>query len=127
MAWRHDPSPCGSTFLCVDDIQGRLEDSFTYEENLVIHLLAFRRVLGHFPNIVEYQVRQTERGAAVFLIANGQVNCQEIETKIAGSLSRSGLHDAEVSVEVVDSPKLRSKRLTQGFLPNKRDNLRQVI
>ena len=59
------PCPCGSTLLRIDDIQGRLDDAFTYPGGPTVHPFTFRSVLGRERDVVEYQVRQTATGADV--------------------------------------------------------------
>ena len=43
----------------IDDPQGRLDDTFVYENALSVHPHLFRSALGQQPAIIEYQVRQT--------------------------------------------------------------------
>ena len=61
------PCSCGSQHRRIADIQGRLDDVFRYADGVVVHPHIFRSVLGRDARIIEYQVRQTERGAAVLL------------------------------------------------------------
>ena len=65
MTFLDEPCPCGSAHRRIDDIQGRLDDSFRYGDGVQVHPHLFRSTLGRQRNIVEYQVRQTERGADI--------------------------------------------------------------
>ena len=51
--------PCGSSMGRIEDPQGRLDDTFVYEDGLSVHPHLFRSALGQHPAIIEYQVRQT--------------------------------------------------------------------
>lgn len=63
------PCPCGSSLRRIDDPQGRLDDVFDYADGRSVHPHVFRSALGQHPAIVEYQVRQTPRGAAIAIVA----------------------------------------------------------
>ena len=57
------PCACGSAHQLVADVEGRLDDVFTYPGGLVVHPLVFGSVLRRDRGIVEHQVRQTRYGA----------------------------------------------------------------
>ena len=61
---------CGSVHRLIDDIHGRLDDSFRYG-HLTVHPHVFRSALGGHRHVIEYQVHQTARGA------NLAVRCRE--------------------------------------------------
>ena len=58
--------------------------------------------MSHHREIVEYQVRQTARGATVAVRCTAPVDLSALETEIAGCLNRLGLVDPEVTVISVD-------------------------
>jgi phenylacetate-coenzyme A ligase PaaK-like adenylate-forming protein len=98
-----EPCPCGVTLMRIDDIQGRLDDCFTYPGGPTIHPFTFRSPLGRERNIVEYQVCQTARGAAVRVRCQGPVDTTRIAETIRGALADAGLSGADVSVTLVDT------------------------
>jgi hypothetical protein len=79
--------PCGSRRL-VDDIQGRLDDSFTYADVGVVHPHVFRSRLGRERHVVKYQVVQTPRGATIELCCNGRVDLESVREGLIGDLQR---------------------------------------
>jgi phenylacetate-coenzyme A ligase PaaK-like adenylate-forming protein len=93
--------PCGSAHRSIEDIQGRLDDTFGYGE-LQVHPHLFRSALGQRRNILEYQVRQTSRGAAITVRCSGPVNLQVLERELAVGLERLGLLSPEVSVTAAE-------------------------
>jgi phenylacetate-coenzyme A ligase PaaK-like adenylate-forming protein len=92
-----DPCPCGSAHRRVADVQGRLDDVFSYA-GTAIHPHLFRTVLGRYPAIVEYQVRQTPAGACV--VATGQVEPDLVAKELTDALLQAGVPDPDVAVEV---------------------------
>jgi phenylacetate-CoA ligase len=96
------PCPCGSTFRRIDDIQGRLDDAFEYEGGRIVHPLVFYSALGDYPAIVEYQVRQTRRGAEISAVTNGPISLGDVEKEVAKGLDHAGVEGATVSVNRVD-------------------------
>lgn len=96
------PCPCGSTFRRVEDLRGRLEDTFAYSGGVTVHPIVFESSFQHHPNVVEYQVTQTRRGVAISLLTNGPVDLQQLERDVGLYLEKSGLHDPEVSTKTVD-------------------------
>jgi phenylacetate-CoA ligase len=93
---------CGSAYRRVADVQGRLDDTFTYPGGAVVHPHVFRSVLARDPSILEYQVRQTRDGAEVSLRAGGPLELGAIERAIAGELARMGCPAPVVSARVLD-------------------------
>src|SRR5262249_15611961 len=98
-----EPCACGITLVRIDDIQGRLDDCFAYSGGPRVHPFTFRSVLGRERNIVEYQVRQTTRGADVLIRCQGSIDVARIREAISRALADVGLADAEVSVTPVDT------------------------
>jgi phenylacetate-coenzyme A ligase PaaK-like adenylate-forming protein len=60
--------PCGSSFRRIEDPQGRLDDTFEYADGLSVHPHLFRSALSQQPAVIEYQVRQTRRGATIGIV-----------------------------------------------------------
>ena len=88
---------CGSAHRWIADIEGRLDDLFTYAGGVRVHPLVFRAVLGQTPTIVEYQVRQTAHGAEVRYLAAGDVPVPQLSEQLSAALERAGLANPVVS------------------------------
>jgi phenylacetate-coenzyme A ligase PaaK-like adenylate-forming protein len=112
-----EPCPCGSAFTRVDDIQGRLDHLFAYGGGVVIHPHVFRSPLGRVPEIVEYQVRQTTRGAEIAVRASAEVDLEALAAAIAGDLAAAGLLDPEIRVERVSALTRTSAGKLTRFVP----------
>ncbi len=96
-----EPCPCGSAFRRVSDPEGRLDDTFRYGP-VVVHPHVFRSPLGNCRPLVEYQVRQTGRGAAIAVRAIAGFDARALEEEISAGLTRLGVADPEVAVTAVD-------------------------
>jgi phenylacetate-CoA ligase len=90
--------PCGSSLVRVADIAGRRDDDFRYGERSV-PASAFRHVLGSDPQISEYQVRQTSRGADVAVV--GSPDLPAVRVLLIAALRRHGVIEAEIRVHSV--------------------------
>src|SRR5580700_6005709 len=95
------PCPCGSAHRRIADVQGRLDDVFTYQDRRV-HPHLFRTALGREAGIVEYQVRQTPAGAAIAVRCSAPVSLDGLRDRIAAGLAGAGLERPQVTVEIVD-------------------------
>src|SRR4029453_3405765 len=62
------PCACGSAHQLIADVEGRLDDLFSYPGGQVVHPHVFGAQLRRDPGIVEYQVRQTPAGAEVLVV-----------------------------------------------------------
>ena len=67
-----------------------------------MHPHVFRSPLSLRRQIVEYQVSQTERGAAVTVRAAAPFDVGALESEIAAGLARLGLAEPVVSVSTVE-------------------------
>jgi phenylacetate-CoA ligase len=94
---------CGSAHRLVDDIQGRLDDSFTYAGLGTIHPHVFRSRLGRERHVVEYQVTQTPHGATIVMCCNGEVDLQHVRQSLVGDLRRLGLSDPQIELARVET------------------------
>ena len=96
-----EPCPCGSAHRRIADVQGRLDDVFVYQGRRV-HPHLFRCELSRETGVVEYQVRQTPRGARIAVRCSAPVNADSLGDRIAAALARSGLKRPQVTVDAVD-------------------------
>jgi phenylacetate-coenzyme A ligase PaaK-like adenylate-forming protein len=94
--------PCGSQHRLVGDVQGRLDDAFTYAGGVRVHPYVLWSALGRSPAIAEYQVRQTPRGVGVEIRATGPVDTRPIAREIAAHLERLGVAQPDVTVRFGD-------------------------
>lgn len=96
-----EPNPGPWTGRRIAAVRGRLDDLFVYADDVVVHPYVFWSALGRDPRIVEYQVRQTRRGAAVAVELAEELPIQPIEEQLATSLRQAGLRQPTVDVRVV--------------------------
>ncbi|HXJ36077.1 MAG TPA: hypothetical protein VMS22_18755 [Candidatus Eisenbacteria bacterium] len=111
------PCPCGSGLLRIDDIQGRLDDCFTYRGGPTVHPFTFRSPLGRDRHVVEYQVRQTARGADVLVVAQAAVDTERLAATLRSALAEQGLVDAEVTVTRVEALERQVTGKLRRFVP----------
>ena len=78
----------------------------------------FRLRLGRERGIVEYQVRQTDRGAAIAVRCRGEVDVAVLRADIASALARLGLENPEVSVEPAERLDRHSSGKLKRFVPS---------
>jgi len=107
-------------FFRATRIEGRADDVFRYGD-IVVHPLVFRSPLGRFPDVMEYQVRQTARGADVSLIANDRVDIAttKLAATLTAALRKAGVDDPQITVAVV--PELERHAVTgklRRFIPS---------
>ena len=113
-----EPCPCGSALRRVDDIEGRSDDLFTYPGGVVVHPLVFRSPLGRERHVVEYQVQQTPRGAAIHLRADGEVDAAALSRRIADALARAGVEEPQVTVARVQAFERQATGKLRRFFPD---------
>lgn len=96
----HGACACGSSFKKIDRIAGRTEDLFQYGD-MFVEPFALQTVIGHEPAVLEYQVRQTSRGAHFLLKSSGPFDDVRLAADLACALENQGLSDPEVTLECV--------------------------
>jgi phenylacetate-CoA ligase len=109
--------PCGSAFRRIADPQGRLDDTFVYPGGVSVHPHVFRSSLGQHRQIVEYQVRQTERGADVRVVADAEIDAAVVGMKIGEALAACGLDQPEVSLTRVATLDRQPSGKLKRFVP----------
>jgi phenylacetate-coenzyme A ligase PaaK-like adenylate-forming protein len=97
-----EPCACGSAHRRIADIQGRLDDVFTYPSGVLVHPHVFRSVLGREAQVIEYQVRQTVRGADVLLRTRGSLDAERLARALEAELDRVGCSQPVVTASVVE-------------------------
>jgi len=97
-----EPCRCGSQHRPIADIQGRLDDRFTYPGGVVVHPHVFRSVLARQPRVTEYQVTQTYRGADVLVRVSGPLDTDGRTHVLSASLRLAGRSASVVTVRAVD-------------------------
>jgi len=104
--------PCGSAMRRIADPQGRLDETFVYDTGVSVHPHLFRSVLGEEPEIIEYQVHQTERGARIDIVAESKIDTRRVGRKIEQAIVALGVDQPEVTIVSVAA----LNRLTTGKL-----------
>ncbi|HKV04875.1 MAG TPA: hypothetical protein VJO53_07190 [Candidatus Acidoferrales bacterium] len=108
--------PCGSYHRRIEDVQGRLDDNFSYLNGPIVHPVVFELAFASERNVVQYQVTQTTRGAAIAVVGIGEIDEERLRKRIASSLEDLGLRDPEIRIARVDQlERLRSGKLKRYF------------
>lgn len=114
----NEDCPCGSGMRMIGDIGGRSDDVFTYDGgDPLVHPMAFRSPLGRERNVIEYQVRQTPRGASIQLCTAGDVNLDALGRAIEHELSTLGVAEPQVTVEFVETFDRQATGKLKRFFP----------
>jgi len=98
---RFTPAPSPGGFLRAS-VEGRADDLFRYRAVRVHPLVLGTPLLSH-PAVREFQVRQTERGADVAAVADGDLDVAALAGAVRDGLRRAGLADPRVTVRRVDA------------------------
>jgi phenylacetate-coenzyme A ligase PaaK-like adenylate-forming protein len=70
-------------------VHGRSDDVLHYSE-VVVHPLVVRTVMAAHSAVLDYQVQQTVRGAAVSVIVERALDIDELRNDLAVALARAG-------------------------------------
>jgi phenylacetate-coenzyme A ligase PaaK-like adenylate-forming protein len=95
-----EPCPCGSTLPKIADLQERIDELFHYRGDTHVHMHLMRSALSHEPNMIDYQILQTEDGVRVLLKAKGPIDCRAVRRRITAALADAGVARPRVEVEV---------------------------
>jgi phenylacetate-coenzyme A ligase PaaK-like adenylate-forming protein len=93
------PSPPGSGYRRAE-VDGRADEMFRYGP-VEVHPHVVRSVMVMAPEIVDYEVRQTERGVAVLVVAAGAVHRGALADALEDGLRRAGVPGPQASVRTV--------------------------
>ncbi len=96
-----EPNPGPWTGRRIGHVQGRLDDTFVYPDGVVVHPHVFRSVLTEARSVIEYQVRQTCRGATIAVRADSPIE-PDLNQRIENILAGLGLREPTVTIMAVD-------------------------
>lgn len=101
----------------IEDIRGRHEDGFVYPDGRSVHPYVFESALAGERNLVDYQIRQTRRGASVVVVCQGEVDLEQLRVKVSAGLTALAINEPDVQVTRVERlPRLASGKLKR-FIP----------
>lgn len=112
-----EPCPCGSAHRRVADVEGRLDEVFTYRNGTVVHPYVIRAPLGRQPTILEYQVRQTARGADIDVRTVGEARLDDLRREVVSALTKLGLEHPEVAIRPVEELERGATGKLKRFVP----------
>ena len=99
---RFTPAGCSDGGFQRASVEGRADDLFRYPEASV-HPFVLGAVLLRAPAIREFQVRQTERGADVAAVIDGDLDQAAVTAAVRDSLRRAGLANPQVFLRQVEA------------------------
>ena len=98
-------------------VKGRVDDILRYGD-VEVQPFAIRTVMVAEPAVIEYQVRQTERGADVSIVRDGDVDEDALAARLADALGKAGVADPAVTLETVDAiPRHAETGKAKRFVP----------
>lgn len=117
-----DPEPGRyAAYRRLASIDGRSDDVFDYG-GVVVHPHVFRTAIGRHLAVRDYEVHQTERGAAVRVLDGpSSVDVHALSGAIVEGLRHAGLQAPEVAVSVVDSLHRTAAGKRRLFIPTSAD------
>jgi phenylacetate-coenzyme A ligase PaaK-like adenylate-forming protein len=108
--------PCGSAHTLIADVQGRLEDIFTYAGGVTVHPHAYASVLRRDSGVTTYQVRQTAAGADISVLGN-PADPAGIARALADQLRRLGLPEPTIRIQTVSELDRLASGKVRSFIP----------
>jgi phenylacetate-coenzyme A ligase PaaK-like adenylate-forming protein len=112
-----EPCPCGSVFRIIADPQGRLDDIFVYPSGVSIHPHVLRSAIAQRHEIVEYQVRQTIRGADISIVAEAEIDTSLLRGNIEDALRALSLSRPSVTITRVAGLDRQATEKLKRFVP----------
>jgi phenylacetate-coenzyme A ligase PaaK-like adenylate-forming protein len=116
MTFLTDACPCGSAHRRIGDVSGRLDDVFRYANGVAVLPHVFRSPLSREDGVVEYQVRQTPRGAEILAIG-AIADPSRVERALEAELCRLGIEAASVALRCVDRLERQASGKMRRFVP----------
>jgi phenylacetate-CoA ligase len=111
-----EPCSCGSGQRIIEDPQGRLDDTFGYGK-VTVHPHVFRSPLSRRRDIIEYQIKQTPRGALISAVCQGPADLHDLEAELVSRLTELGVPSPEVSAIPVGAIRRLEGGKLQRFVP----------
>lgn len=110
------PSLPGSGHLRAE-VEGRADDVFRYD-GVEVHPVVIATAMVKTPRVLEYQVRQTDRGVDVAVVTDGPVELVRLAEAIEDGLHRVGLVSPLAIVrEIASIPRHPQTGKTRRFIP----------
>ena len=110
------PGLPGSGYLRAE-VEGRADEVLRYGA-VEVHPLVIATAMVKAPHVVEYQVRQTDRGVDVAVVTDGPVDLQGLADAIEGGLRKAGVVNATAAVRKVSViPRHPETGKTRRFIP----------
>lgn len=97
------PNPGPWTGRLIESVPGRMEEVFLYDGGVRVHAYTFESVLENVAGLLDFQVRQTSRGADVVLRTTQPVALEPLERELRRSLGDLGLRDPDLLLTLVDA------------------------
>lgn len=110
------PALPGNGYLRAE-VEGRADDVFRYD-GVDVHPLVIATAMVKAPRVVEYQVRQTDRGIDMAVVTDGPMDVDSVAAAIADGLRQAGVMDPTVTVREVGSiPRHPHTGKARRFIP----------
>jgi phenylacetate-coenzyme A ligase PaaK-like adenylate-forming protein len=98
-------------------VMGRSDEVLRWE-GVEIHPIVVRSVLVKSPDVIDYQVRQTDRGIDVAAVPASSLDADDLRQRLTKALSDAGLTDAQVTLDTVATlQRHRETGKVQRFVP----------
>lgn len=111
-------NPDAPGYRRIKEIKGRADAWFAYPNDVKIHPMVFRGVLGQDRHISEYQVQQTPDGARVLAVTHGDFSPTGLEHSLVESLRQAGLSNAKITIQSVSElPRHPETNKLKRFIP----------
>jgi phenylacetate-coenzyme A ligase PaaK-like adenylate-forming protein len=107
-----EPCGCGSRYRAVKKVHGRAYEVFVYGDLAAVHPEVLETPIVKLPKIIEYQMRQTPRGADVDIVAGEPFDEQAVAAEMRALLTELGLPEPVATVRrVSDVPRTLNGKL----------------
>ena len=99
------------------EVEGRADDVFRFH-GVEVHPLVIATAMVKMPRVLEYQVRQTNRGVDVAVVTDGPIEMVRLAEAIEDGLRQAGLVNPLATVrEVASIPRHPQTGKTRRFIP----------
>lgn len=105
---------CGCAHRRITDIAGRTDTFFVYEGDVTLHWLGMMTLFVADPDVIEFQIAQTQRGLDVAIATSGHCDKERIRRGLTELMVKAGIDQPEVVIREVDAlERLWSGKLRQ--------------